>query len=156
MGILANLLKKFRPVELDDKFFGHLTYMKMPKGRISYWEAKKVFAPTGHEIELFIDAPAPEQPPDEIQHQFLMSIESKYGEILVAVETVLRPQFEEWSRKTLSETFGDEFTMTSFSIPHAALHDAQWEMSFESKTNAQHLFTVSISGQIATGVTIDG
>ena len=156
MGMLTNLLNKFRPIEFDDKFFGHLIYMKMPKGRISYWEASRVFSPTGQEIELFIDAPAPEQPPDELQRQFLISIESRYREILVAVEAVLRPQFEEWTRKPLSGTLDTEFTMTSFSIPHAPLQEAQWEMSFDSKSDVNHLFTVAISGYVATGVTIDG
>jgi len=156
MGILSNLLNKFRPIEIDDKFFGHLIYMKMPQGRISYWEASRVFSPTGQEIELFIDAPAPEQPPDELQRQFLLSIESKYKEILLSVEAVLRPQFEEWTRKPLSGTLDTEFTMTSFSIPYAALHDAEWEMSFDSRTDANHLYTVTLNGLVASGVTIDG
>lgn len=156
MGLLGNLLKKFRVLEVEDEFFGHLTYMKMPKGRISYWEAKRLFSPSGREIELFIDAPGPEQKPAELQRQFCAAVERKYSKILTAVESVLRPQFEEWTRKPLAVPLAAEFTMKSFSIPHAQLDVAQWDMSFESQSDANHLFTVALHGEVATAVTIDG
>jgi hypothetical protein len=69
---------------------------------------------------------------------------------------VLRPQFEEWSRKPLSGAFSTEFTMTSFSIPNVVIEDAQWEMHFQSQTDANHLFIVALRGEHATGVSIEG
>lgn len=154
--MLSNILKKFRPLEFQDEFFGRLIYMKAPKGRISYWEARRVFASTGREIELFIDAPSHEQPPHQVQREFFSAVESRFKEILAATETVLRPQFEEWARQPLSEPFELEFTMTSFSIPYTTLDQATWEASFELKTDANHLFTVALRGLVATGVSIDG
>jgi len=156
MELLSNLLKKFRPLEVQDDFFGRITYMRMPKGRISYWEAKRVFAPTGREIEVFIDAPAPEQAPQQLQREFFLSVENRFKELLAASEAILRPQFEEWVRRPLSEPLEREFTMASFSIPCAALDHATWEVSFESKTDENHLFTVTLHGLAATDVTIDG
>ncbi len=156
MGILSNLLRRLRPLEIEDDFFGHLTYMQMPKGSISYWEAERTFAPTGRDVELFIDAPSPKQPPDELQRKFFRTVERRYESILSAVETVLRPQFEEWFDKPLSVPFTQEFTMGSFSIPHVMGDEAEWDMSFDSRTDAGHLFTVYLRGEHATGVCIDG
>ncbi|OAI19158.1 MULTISPECIES: hypothetical protein [Methylomonas] len=156
MSLISSLLKKFRPLEVDDPFFGLITYMKMPRGRISYWEATRLFKPSNREIELFIDAPAAELPPNELQRQFFTSVEVRFKEVLKAVELVLRPQFEEWTRKPLCESFEVEFTMTSFSIPCASLEHAEWEISFESKSDANHLFSVSLIGLVAKGVSIDG
>jgi len=95
-------------------------------------------------------------PPVELQRQFFAAVERNYGKILIAITSVLRPQFEEWTRKPLAVPFASEFTMTSFSIPHAPLDAAQWDMSFESQSDANHLFTVTLLGEVATGVTIDG
>ena len=156
MGILADFLKRFRPLEVADEFFGRLTYMKMPKGRVSYWEATRTFAPSGREIELFVDAPGPELLPNESQRQFFLTVEGHYSGIVASVEAVLRPQFEAWCRAPLALPFEREFTLTSFSIPNMALADAQWEMSFDSHTDQNHLFSVSLVGERATGVTIDG
>lgn len=156
MNLISALLKKLRPLEIEDSFFGRITYIKMPKGRISYWEAKRLFKPSSREIELFIDAPAAELPPNDLQRQFFTFVETHFKEILKAVEVILRPQFEEWTRKPLAEPIEAEFTMTGFSIPCAPLEQAEWEMSFESKTDANHLFSVSLNGLVAIGVTIDG
>ncbi|WP_285608087.1 hypothetical protein [Geothrix edaphica] len=156
MGLLSGLLKKFRPLQVDDSFFGRITYMKVHTANASYWEAKRSFAPTGREIELFIDAPAPEQPPNTLQRQFFENVESRFIEIAAAAEYVLRPLFEKWTHQPLSNPFDVEFTLTSFSIPCVAFDNADWEMSFESKTDENHLFSVAFSGMNATKVSVDG
>lgn len=156
MQLLRKFLKRFRPSEVQDDFFGRITDMRMPKDRTSYWEARRVFAPTGREIEVFIDAPAPEQPPQQVQREFFSAVENRFKEVLAACETILRPKFEEWVGRPLSGAFDREFTMTSFSIPYATLEQATWEASFESKTDENHLFTVTLQGLVATGITIDG
>lgn len=156
MGMLSNLLKNIRPLELEDPYFGSIVYMKMPQGCTSYWEASRTFQPLRREVELFIDAPAPEQPPADLQQQFFAEVESRYQELLHAVESMLRPQFETWLRRPLPGPFADEFTLSSFSIPHARLSVAEWEIYFESKTDARHLFIVTLNGLVARGVTLDG
>ena len=156
MGIFADLLGKTRRLKVDDEFFGHLTYMRMPKGRTSYWEAKRIFSPTGRNIELFIDAPAPEQGPNESQRDFFRTVERSYSAICASVDAVVRPQFEAWTGGPLRAAFEREFTMTSFSIPLSAFEEAEWEMSFESQTDEKHLFTVTLRAATAVGVSIDG
>ena len=112
MKMLRDLFNQFRPLEVEDDFFGHLKYIRLPQDCISYWEATRLFTPTAREIELFVDAPAPELLPSELQRQFFLTVEQHYSRILVEVEAVLRPHFEEWARKPLSGPFSTEFTMT--------------------------------------------
>jgi hypothetical protein len=157
MGLLDRLLKRFRPLEAEDVFFGRLVYMKMPKGKVSYWEAKRAFAPTGGEVELFIDAPAPEQPPDAVEREFFAAVERRYPELMSAVEPVLRSAYEGWRDEPLPGAVDEEFTLGSFSIPHAPMADARWEMSFDSRSDSEHLFSIEMEGETPTGeVSIDG
>jgi hypothetical protein len=130
--------------------------MKMPKGRASYWEAKRKFKHGGHDVEVFVDAPAPELPPVELQQRFFSAVEERFEELLVAAESVLRPQFERWTRQPLLKPFGEEFTLSSLSVPCKPLDQAEWEMSFESATDPNHLFSVAFHGAVAKGVLIDG
>lgn len=156
MTMLRDPFKMFRPLEVDDEFFGHLKYIKLPQGYISYWEATHLFSPMAREIELFVDAPAPELPPSELQREFFLTVEQHYSRILIEVEAVLRPHFEEWARKPLSGPFTAEFTLTSFSIPNVAIEEARWDMCFESTTESNHLFMVEMRGKHSTGVSIIG
>jgi hypothetical protein len=130
--------------------------MKMPSGKQSYWEAKRSFGSHGGEVELFIDEPAPEAVPNVEQRAFFSMVEAQVASVMAAAEKVLKPQFEQWSRKPLVSSFEEEFTPTSFSIPAASSGEPVWEMSFTSKTDENHLFSVSFRGFSATGVSIDG
>jgi hypothetical protein len=156
MKFFSQLLKRFKPLEIDDALFGRLVYMKMPKGRTSYWEAKCQFSPCGREIELFIDAPDHEQAPNERQREFFFWVERGYSTIIANIEGVLRSQFEKWTRHPLSKPFEKEFRLTSFSVPLPGGESMKWEMSFESETDADHLFTVCLYGAEAQSVSIDG
>jgi len=156
LGFLKKLLKRFRPLEAHDAFFGRILYMRMPKGKTSYWESKRMFSPCGGEIELFIDAPGHNQPPDEKQRNFFSWVEREYRAIVAHVELVLRPQFEQWTRNPLAKPFAEEFKLVSFSIPLITEDSAEWEMSFESTTDENHLFTVTLHGTEAKSVSIDG
>lgn len=94
MRLIRALMNRLRPPQTEDEFFGRLTYMKMPAGSVSYWEAKRTFEPTGREIELFVDAPAPLAPPNRDQQRFYQNVASRYRDILQAIEPHLRREFE--------------------------------------------------------------
>ena len=115
-----------------------------------------MFGPTGQSVSLFIDAPLPEQPPDAGQRAFFTAVEGRFPELMAAAEPVMRSRLEQWTRQPLARPFAEEFAMTSFSIPCVALEDAEWEMSFDSQTDQEHLFTLAFSGTDAWDVRIDG
>ena len=86
MGFFDRILKKVRPLVVHDDFFGRLTYMKVPKGCTPYWEGRRIFAPTGLEVELFLDAPGEELPPSDAQRGFFLTVERRYASILSHAE----------------------------------------------------------------------
>jgi hypothetical protein len=149
-------MNRLRPPAVDDEFFGRLTYMKMRAGSVSYWEAKRAFEPIGREIELFIDAPAPLAPPNSDQRRFYENVASRYRDILLAIEPLLRREFEAWVHQPMTKAVDAEFTLTSFSIPVPSAAEPEWDMSFDSTTDPNHLFTVTLRGQSPQSVTIDG
>jgi hypothetical protein len=156
MRFLGRLLKRFKPLEIDDPYFGRLVYMKLPKGKVSYWEAKLHFHPCGREIELFIDAPGHEQAPNEEQREFFAWVQTSYPAIIAGIEGVLRARSEQWTRQKLTKKFEEAFKLTSFSIPLPTDEPPEWEMSFDSEADADHLFTVSLQGVEVQNVSIDG
>lgn len=156
MGLFRSLFKRLLPPEIDDEFFGRLIYMKMPKDRDSYWEARCVFSPTGTEVNVFIDAPAPMAAPNDAQRKFFRDVVHDYGEIQAVVAPVLQEQLESWARKPMTRAFADEFTLVSFSIPVPSAAEPEWELSFDNRTDENHMFTIQMRGRSPGEVTIDG
>jgi len=155
MGFLSELFKRFKPVEVDDAFFGRLVYIKRSNGR-SYWEGRHRFSPCRQEIGVFIDAPGHRQAPDQKQREFFSWVERDYEAIIASVGRVLRPQYEQWTRKPFAKPFKSEFKLTSFDIPLQTGDPMEWEMCFDSETDANHLFSVTLQGAEAICVSIDG
>jgi len=155
VGFFSDLVKRFKPLEIEDGFFGHLTYMKTPSARISYWEAERRFAPTAANVELFIDAPGSKLPPNEKQRAFFNWVEQDYEIILAHIEQVLPSLFERLNQRSLvapfaakfSAPFSGMFHLTSFSIPVPCEGVAPaWGMSFESNTKPDFLLQVELIG----------
>jgi hypothetical protein len=156
MGLIRTLLGLVRPPTLDDPFFGRLVYMKMRDRRLSYWEATRVFAPTGQEIDLFIRAPAPLAPPNEAQRAFYQDVADGYADISAAIEPKLRLEVEDWLGRKIDGSLDRELSLTSFSVPVPSAILPSWEMSFASSTDPDHLFTATLRGREVLDVAIDG
>ena len=156
MGILSTLTSIFSPQKAEDPFFGSVLYIALGSKRKSYWEAKRIFRPTNREIEMFIDAPGPNILPDEMQRAFYKRIESDYSKLLHEAGKLLVPELEIWMEKKLSVSIENTFILTSISIPHAKFEEAEWEMSFETTLDVEHLCTVSFRGATPHAVCIDG
>jgi hypothetical protein len=152
--LLLRGLKSFRPLEVDDEFFGHLVYIKTRTR--PYWEAERSFSPSGTEIELFIDAPGHEQSPNQAQREFFAWVERDYAAIIIDVERVSRPVFENWFGKPIEGAFEEEFKLSSFSIPLPTDGPAEWEMTFDSRTDREHMLVVTLQGSEARDATMDG
>jgi hypothetical protein len=150
------LLRKLRPPRIEDPFFGTLVYMKVRPEAKSYWEAKRDFRPTGTSIELTIDAPAPEQPPNERQQRFFADVEARYADLLAVAEAAILPELESFMARPVDRPIHDDLTMTGFSIPDADLPDAEWDMSFDSQSDMSHFITVNFEGMTPTSVAFDG
>ena len=163
MGFFDRLLQRFQAFRAEDEFFGELCYQKAAPGHASYWEASRIFTPTQQEVELFIDAPAPEQLPSQLQREFFLSVEEMYAHLWPHLESLLSQEFGRWCG-AVAESFRepavpvarDEFTLKSISIPNAKVDEAEWELSFDSKTDRDHSFTIVFSSGRVLDVRIDG
>jgi hypothetical protein len=145
-----------RAPRLDDPFFGRLVYRKMRDQRLSHWQAARVFAPTGQEIDLFIRAPSPPAAPTEAQRAFYRDVEDGYADILAALEPRLRPEVEEWLGRKIAGALDAELTLASFSIPVPSAILPSWEISFAAATDPDHLFTATLRGREVQEVSIEG
>jgi len=154
MQFISRLMKWFKPLGIEDAFFGHLAYMEVSHGA-SYWEAKRPFGPISAYVEAFIDAPGPRLPPNEEQRAFFGWVEQNYPAILANVERALPSLLEQLTKRPLiapftsilSTPFSDTFRLTSLSIP--VPHDGvvpKWEISFESNAGEALLLTVQMIG----------
>ncbi|WP_257167742.1 hypothetical protein [Bradyrhizobium sp. SRS-191] len=152
MGLVRKWLSRLigKPLKIDDAFFGRLVSMG------SYWEARRLFSPTGVEIELFIDAPGERQPPNAQQREFFAWVKHHYVEIMGNVPQVARPRYERWFRRSIDVPFEAEFMLTSFSIPAPMEGPAEWEMSFDSRTDPNHILVVELRGAEALVARMDG
>lgn len=155
MGFISRLFGLFKPLEIDDPFFGRLVYMNVSGPSVSYWESERQFSPCSRPVELFIDAPGPKLPPKEDQREFFNWVEQNYAEILTSIESVAQPVMEDMMRKPLMAKFSDVFDqpfssafhLGSFSIPVPQIGIApKWEMSFESNSDVGFLVTVEMIG----------
>jgi hypothetical protein len=156
MGVFTKLFKPLRPLQVDDEFFGRLTYMKMPEGRISYWEASREFSHSEEGIEVFIDAPAPEAVPSTDQREFFLTVEREFEKLRRNAARVIQPELERILRRPMGEVPSQDLRISSLSIPNSPLLKAEWDASFELESDPNHLFTVTFKGTDATGVEVSG
>ncbi|WP_316226030.1 hypothetical protein [Bradyrhizobium sp. SZCCHNS3052] len=152
MGLIRRLFSELimRRVEIDDAFFGHLVSMG------SYWEAKRQFSPTQTEIELFIDAPGDRLAPDQRQREFFAWVERDYTDIIRNIDHGARATYEHWFGKPLEASFDTEFVLNSFSVPLLNAGPADWDMSFASRTDQEHILVVELRGSKALRAHMDG
>lgn len=139
MELVRKFVSIFRPFEREDPFFGKLVYMDMGSKKLSYWEARKLFHPTGESIELFIDAPAPKALPSELQRAFYQRVESKYTDLVESALPHIRSSYREYNESPMTVALEQEFFLSSITIPLNPIERAEWELSFESRSEAGHL-----------------
>jgi hypothetical protein len=147
--------EQFSPLRRAHPHFGPLTYMRMPDEARSYWEGRLSFGPSDTEIEVFVDGG--ESGPSDSQLACFKEIARRFPE--------LWPQFEErfasfqleWIRKPAAAAYSELYTVTSMSIPRALTADMEWEISFDSQQDKEHLYTIEMRGWTAIGeVRVDG
>jgi hypothetical protein len=151
MQLLCRVFKRFMPLVADYEFFGRITYQRMKNGK-SYWECSRVFAPSGESIQLSVDAPGDDQPPDDRQREFYSWVERNYDAIFTSAEPLLRAQFEESKGEPLLEPVASVFKAGGLSIPRLSGTVPEWEMDFEMKADAYQLYSVKMVGVEARSV----
>lgn len=149
--MLNNLFKIFRPVRLEDPYFGSLLFFKARRG-LSYWEGQREFEPLGKTVALFIDA-TDSTGPSQAQQRHFRWVETEYRDLCEAI--AIRFREDVWAARLMDRGFDDEFTLSSMSIPLCQDTTESWELSFDAKRDT-HLFSIGMVGREPTKVTVDG
>ena len=146
------LFRMFAPTRAADPFFGQLTLMKI-RGKPSYWECERRFAPVDRSVSLFIDTSVDGALPTEAQRDFFRWTETHYDEICAVLEGAFRE--DAWASRLMKGGFQEEFSLSSFSISLQPKPEDEWEMSFDSKSDP-HLFSPTLKGWKVQRICIDG
>lgn len=152
--MLDKLIRMFAPTRATDPFFGQLTLMRIARGKPSYWEGEKRFGPLDASAMLFIDTARDGGLPTTEQRDFFRWVEKNFDEICIILEQAFRD--DSWTSRVMQGEFREEFTLSSFSIPLQSSPEEEWEMSFESATDPEHLFTATLKGLHVQRIAIDG
>lgn len=153
--MLKKLFNRRKPLTMHHPQFGRLTFIRISEPAKSYWEGAGVFPATMTSIEFFIDAN--EDGPGDSQWNFYVSLSDRYVELCLAIEPVLKQNYEEWLHKPAPDDVWNSFQLSSLSIPRSRDDESDWEMSFECSDDVEHLFTVQMRGMQPAGmITIDG
>jgi hypothetical protein len=127
------MFESFKRVRRDDPVFGSMLYMG---DELKYWEGKAHFAPTGTEIEVFVDGTSEDSMSQ--QHGFYESVCQRWSEWSAQITAKVRLEAEPDSRGNLQ--------VSSMSIPKSQLiDDTEWEVSFSTQSSG-YFYTVQMKG----------
>ena len=152
--MFKNFLAGLKPIKIEDPYFGPLLYMKAARGHSSYWEGALNLEPLHKRIEVYIDAPSPEEPTSQAQRDFFRWVERDYSSICSIVEERFRA--EPWAQQLVSGRFEDAFCISSLSIPLCRAPGEEWSIVFEAAADEDHIFTVHFQDREVLSVSIDG
>ncbi|MDR2911287.1 MAG: hypothetical protein LBV47_08005 [Bacteroidales bacterium] len=153
MGFLDFLFGKKRRVEND--FFGTMLFFEIKKEpHKSYFECKRHFKPAGKAIEMAINGDM--SGAMEKQTTFFKRIEDNYGAICRAIAPLVESEFKNRNSDFRLADFDKQFEPVYLVLPRCETAPVEWEISFETKLDDEHSFTVTMSGFEAKHILIDG
>lgn len=147
---LKRIAAKFHPTFRQDPIFGSMRFMGE---KLGYWEAKGLFPPTGASVEFFVDGT--EDDSFEIQHEFMEFITTEWKTIASAIAPKLKEIWETVNQKAMSQEIWKEFVLNSISVPESTTPQAEWNLSFLSRSNEGLSFWVEMKGREPETVSYD-
>lgn len=143
------LQKVFARAVREHKQFGRMSYMG---DRLSYWECRTVFPPTGDRAEVFVDGSG-EDEDLKAQSAFYAEVCARWPMLAEVIFPALR---ERLRMRNPGEAGSGEFTLSSLSIPQSEFTSGEWNVSFETPLDPGHSYTVRMRGDAVEGVVLDG
>jgi hypothetical protein len=121
------------PIHRDDPRFGVLRYLRDAR----FWEGKVPFRPTKRQIEVLVSG----QPtgPTEDQRKFFDALEGRYDALWPAIKEKLDMESQRVG------AVSHDFELVSIRVPERFWQDAEWELSYETRSPLWH-FTVRLRG----------
>lgn len=155
MNWWKRMREQFSPLRRTHPLLGQLTYMRMPDEGRSYWEGRVPFGPSETDIEIFITGG--ESGPGESQLACFREITRRFADLWPQFEERFAAFQSEGLQKPALAPYSRYYTVTSMSIPPALAPDMEWEVSFDSQQDKEHLYTFEMRGWRVVGdVRLDG
>jgi hypothetical protein len=153
MGLLDFIFGK--SVKIENSFFGSMLFLDF-KGEVdnSYFECRRMFAPSNDIIEIGIDGDI--SGPTQKQIDFFKTIEEQYQEISSSIKPLIEDQFQNWKEDFEIVDFKKEFKPVYLRMPKCEEMPIVWEIAFESHHDRNHTFTLTMENLIAKELLIDG
>ena len=153
MGIFDFLFKK--PYVIEDDFFGTLRYYeikKMPEN--SYFDGKRHFKPIDTTVDLTIDAD--KTGPTQTQKDFFKKIEDEFSMIISNITPMIEDLFQNWKEDFKIQDFNREFPTIFLSIPRCETQPNNWEISFATIHDQNHIIGITMKDWIPQDIVMDG
>jgi hypothetical protein len=145
-----DFLNYFKPTRRNDPVFGSMLYMGDHR---QYWEGKAALVPADSVVDVFVEGSAKDGM--EQQHDFFRRLLQEWPELREAIGRVLLGGWHEWEPKTPIESPWDKFSVASVTIPRTSLEYADWEITFETPSHPDRLWTVYMRGRQPQHYTMD-
>lgn len=126
-------------IVVEHEFFGKILFMggEQPADD-DYWEAEYSIGGTRSPITVLINAP--QTGPDERHELFFEQAVTDLDLLFQKCWPIFEPDFEQWTGKTFSGDWHDDFKLMSIEIPSKGDELNEWSVSYEVAA-ASHFFT---------------
>lgn len=148
--LVQSILACFKQTRRDDPIFGRMLYMG---DRLRYWEGIAKFAPTGVNVDVFVDGSSDDDMKQ--QRELFKNICEEWSSLRDPIGEMLQESCRERGRELLADSVWDQFQVSSLSVPKSGLDSAEWEISFSARSE-DHLLSVNMKGRRPLRVAIDG
>jgi hypothetical protein len=151
MGLFDFFKKR---ITIQDEFWGELQFIKIKNTTRSYFSGSGYFAPADKEIEFSIMSG--EEGPSQSQREFYEDLQKNFDQYILKFIPRLEEEFRHADDDFRIRNFKKEFIPESLTIPTITRETPEWEICFSSVHDENHLFTISMTGDVPGYITIDG
>ncbi len=158
MGMLARIKKKllggWTGIKIKDPVLGELYFYDFEDPKRNYWEGAGTYVNAHLTVGLAVHADF--NGPSEQHRQFFLNLVSDLDHLFRRCQKKLVPEWEAWCDATFPTVWQSEFTLVHIMIPTNGDSQNAWEVTFEAKSELNHLFSVYFQDNEAIYVTVDG
>ncbi|MFC4794134.1 hypothetical protein ACFPAF_18685 [Hymenobacter endophyticus] len=139
----------------QDEKFGQMRWISTDRKGGGYFECRSRFQPTGHMLDIAVDAPA--DGPTVAQRNFYKDIETNYSWLVGVMQPLIEAEFRNWQPGFAIQDFSAELWPVGLDIPQLIDNKpVKWELSFETAHDLNHMVTVLYQNFQPYAVRVDG
>jgi hypothetical protein len=154
MGLLTQLRLRFRPPRLEDRDFGTLLFMYIPRApENSYWEGEWLFPATGTKVSIAL--PGGPEGPDPQTRSFYLALPAQFDDLLNHVRPALDKVFRDWIGRPLHGDLWEDVRLSGFGISDLRTVPISWDVGFETNGEKWLGITIPFLGDVPQDPVVD-